>query len=266
MPPDDDWSQYLKKPAPASPSSGDDDWSQFTKQPASPSLGGEILTGGEDFAKGVGKGALGDVVGLGQVAERGLDAVSGGGGSAAVKRGLDAIVPGTSSALHDVKEITTAPSSGFMEGAGNVVGGALPFAFAPEAALGSLARRAAWGGLSGMAQPTESGSALSHLAGGAAGAAGGAALSPQLAEKATRIAQASGIMAAGEWVARQIGVSPWMAMEMMGVPAWLMFRRPTPISRAVGRAVGQIPAGLASAGAGAAGGQAASAAEQNVGQ
>jgi hypothetical protein len=271
MPPDDhDWSQYLKKPD--QPSSGGDDWSQFTKKPgqaADPSdpvaKAREEVGAGEGFkglTTGFGKGLIGDIVGLGQVAERGVDYFRPG-TSAAVKSGLDAVVPGTSSALHSTKEWTTSPSKSWSETAGNVIGGALPFAFAGPA---GLAGRVGLGALAGAAQPTQSGSMGSHLENMIAGGVTAGVLSPAIAERAVRLAQAGGEMAAVEFIARHIGVPPWLAAGMLGMgEMYRMGRGPTGLSRLAGQGMAKVPPQAAGV-EGAAGGQAATAAEQNLGQ
>src|SRR5580704_14744393 len=209
---DDPWGKYLTHPdagqtdPPAA--SGDDE-----------SLTGSALSAAKDFGVGLGKGAVGDVVGAGQL----LDPIG------------QYIAPGATTAIEKagkgVKDWATGPSGWTAEAVGRFGGGALPFMFAPEAALGSLAGRAGFGALAGRAQPTESGTAGSHLAGMAGGALAGMALSPALGERVSRIVQAGGTMAGIEFLARHLGVSPWRAAEAMGLPFAYMFRKPTWLSQ-----------------------------------
>jgi hypothetical protein len=212
---------------------------------------GSAVTAAKDFGSGMAKGAVGDVVGAGQL----LDPIG------------QYIAPGTTTALEKagkgVKDWATGPSGSTAESIGRFGGGALPFMFAPEAALGTLAGRAGFGALAGGAQPTESGTAGSHLAGMAGGALGGMALSPALGERVSRIVQAGGTMAGIEFLARHLGVSPWRAAEAMGLPFAYMFRKPTWLSQMAGKAMGKVPSQAAPV-AGAAGGQAGGAAEENL--
>jgi hypothetical protein len=232
---------YLKNIKSKAPPASDESWT------------GSAVTAAKDFGKGMAKGAVGDVVGAGQL----LDPIG------------QYIAPGTTTALEKagkgVKDWATGPSESTAESIGRFGGGALPFMFAPEAALGTLAGRAGFGALAGGAQPTESGTAGSHLAGMAGGALGGMALSPALGERVSRIVQAGGTMAGIEFLARHLGVSPWRAAEAMGLPFAYMFRKPTWLSQLAGKAMGRVPPQAAPV-AGAAGGQAGGAAEENLDQ
>jgi hypothetical protein len=242
---DDPWGKYLTHPdagqtdPPAA--SGDDE-----------SLTGSALSAAKDFGVGLGKGAVGDVVGAGQL----LDPIG------------QYIAPGATTAIEKagkgVKDWATGPSASTAESIGRFGGGALPFMFAPEAALGSLAGRAGFGALAGGAQPTESGTAGSHLAGMAGGALGGMAFSPALGEKVARIVQAGGTTAAAEFLARHLGVPPWYAAMLVGARESLRFR-PTWLSRLAGQQMKKVPA-QASPVAGAAAGQGAGEAQENLEQ
>jgi hypothetical protein len=239
-----------------------DAWLAGRKKPDSSDPFAEARESDKGLLTGVGKGLVGDVVGLGQVAERGVDYLRPG-TSAAVKSGLDAVVPGTSSGLHATKEWATAPSSSVSEGVGNVIGGSLPFAFAGPA---GLAGRAGLGALAGAAQPTQSGSMGSHLVNAIAGGVSAGVLSPAVAERATRLAQGLGEVAAIEFIARHLGVPPFLAATALGVGEVYRIRQgPTGLSRLAGQGMAKVPPQAASV-AGASAGQAASAAEQNVGQ
>jgi hypothetical protein len=77
----------------------------------------------------------------------------------------------------DIKDWAMAPSEGWAETAGSVVGGALPWMLTPEfraaSMLGRIASKAGSGALMGAVQPTQSGDFLSHAPGALAGAATG---------------------------------------------------------------------------------------------
>jgi hypothetical protein len=239
---DDPWGKYLTHPdaGKTDPPASDESWT------------GSAVTAAKDFGVGLGKGAVGDVVGAGQL----LDPIG------------QYVAPGATTAIEQagkgVKDWATGPSGSTAESIGRFGGGALPFMLAPEAALGSLATRAGVGALAGGVQPTESGTAGSHVAGMAGGALGGAAFSPALAEKVARLVQAGGTTAAAEFLARHLGLPPWYAAMLVGARESLRFR-PTPLSRLAGQQMKRVPPQAAPV-AGAAGGQAGGAAEENLNQ
>jgi hypothetical protein len=80
----------------------------------------------------------------------------------------------------DIKDWAMAPSEGWAETAGSVVGGALPWMLTPEfraaSMLGRIASKAGSGALMGAVQPTQSGDFLSHVPGAIAGAVTGGAM------------------------------------------------------------------------------------------
>src|SRR5215475_10753184 len=82
-------------------------------------------------------------------------------------------------ASEELHKFTDAPSASGWETGGRIAGQTLPFAFMPgvgaTSTLGSIAERAAIGGVAGGLQPTEAHTAASHLPGAIAGAVTGGA-------------------------------------------------------------------------------------------
>jgi hypothetical protein len=131
----------------------------------------------QNVGMGLAEGAAGDLVGVGQLAERGVDYLRPG-TSESVKRAL----PGVASTMRYVKEGSMRPTTSTAEQLGRIGGGAvLPALAVPElaipglgrGALAALARAAYEGGIAGGIQPTKSGSIASHLRGAELGAATG---------------------------------------------------------------------------------------------
>lgn len=119
--------------------------------PSSPSsFLGDVGGGAWAATKGAAKGALGDVVGLGQIGEYAFP------GTAA---GLKAI-PAVGAAARGLKDWTRSPDPNYptMGELGRLAGAAAPIAAAmPLTGLGALADAAAFGGLTGFVQPTAGG-------------------------------------------------------------------------------------------------------------
>lgn len=147
--------------APSAPSTGFDP-STASAATSFPTWGQSIGQGAVGFARGVGRGLAGDVVGAGQLA------------ATVLPQSVTAPVA-TSAPGQAISRFANAPSSGVAETAGRVVGGALPFVVQPELGAGALVDAAVMGGLGGLVQPTQSGSLPSHLLGGAVGAGFGGA-------------------------------------------------------------------------------------------
>jgi hypothetical protein len=180
---------------------------------------GNILAGAEE-------GLAGDVVGAGQLAERGIDYLAPG-TSAAFKKAH----PSIASSASFLKSESMRPTTSTAEQLARIGGGALPIALlAPELGgagwLARLAQAAFEGGLAGGVQPTQSGTVGSHLKGAAEGAAAGAALKGAGMAAPTVLGRAGGY-GAGAALAAPIHVLahhfglPWWAVETaLGRPTW----------------------------------------------
>ena len=215
-----------------------------------------------EFAKGFGEGALGDVVGAGQIAED-------------IAPGLAKKVkslPGVGPAAHWAKRVTTGPSGSWAESFGRFGGGAAPFMLAPElggGALANVAARALTGAVAGGVQPTESGSLTSHAGEAAAGALAGGATAPAAAGKIARLGAGVGQIAGIEALARHLGIPPyWLAMGLLGHGMfWHHGIFASPLSKLAGKAATAagkaVPAGATGAAAGEAAGKAQQAGESD---
>lgn len=232
---------------------------------ASPSWSDE----GKGFVKGLGEGALGDVVGAGQIAE----AVPG------VRSAID-VIPGARSAAQWAKKTAMAPSATGGETVGRVVGGAAPFMIGgPEVGLGKLiassglrgslselAGNVALGAGSGAVQPTESGSLGSHAAEAAAGGVAGGATAPRVLGAATGLAGGGAAGFAVQKLIQQFGWEPVLgALGSLGYGIHHfgglgnLARSVAGPANTAGKVIGNyLPAGAA----GAAGGQAAETANE----
>ena len=135
------------------------------------------------FATGTAQGAVGDVVGMGQLATD-LPAAAGGNQFAAI---------GRQPYMQGIKHWATDPTDSWATSAGRAFGAGAAGELIPGAWIGRARQLAPWlsrlaqragpylrsaaeGGIVGGIQPTESGDLESHLAGGAFGAGAGAAL------------------------------------------------------------------------------------------
>lgn len=117
--------------------------------PSSPSsFWGDVAGGAWAATKGAAKGAVGDVVGAGQIASD----IPG------VKSALKSI-PGFAENAREARDWSRSrdPNYPTMGELGRMVGAAAPVALMPSAGLPALAEAAAYGGLTGLIQPTEGG-------------------------------------------------------------------------------------------------------------
>jgi len=181
----------------------------------------------ENTMTGLSEGVAGDIVGVGQIAERGVDYLAPG-TSAAVKRAL----PSVASGARYLKQESMRPTTSTAERLGRIGGGALPFAiFGPEAfagrgALSALAQAALEGGETGLVQPTKSGSVGSHLLGGAEGAVAGAGIKGAGMAAPTVLGRAGGYGAGAALAApihamtHYFGLPWWQVEAALGMPSW----------------------------------------------
>jgi hypothetical protein len=164
--PDDDLDKWL----------GDRGYLDAPSKSATPAAGGAPDTPASDdsflghgvlgsMVRGAGKELTSEAIGAGQLVSS-IDPTG------ALSR-LGGYIPHG----QDIKDWAMAPSEGWAETAGSVVGGALPWMLTPEfraaSALGRIASKVGSGALMGAVQPTQSGDFLSHVPGAAAGAVTG---------------------------------------------------------------------------------------------
>lgn len=243
-----------------------------TQAPPARSLTGDVIGATEDFGRGVGKGVVGDVVGVGQM----LDPVG------------RYVAPGATEAIEragqGVKDWATSPSSSAAESVGRIGGEALPFMVGgPEALIGKGVARAipiagrmagpigelvgnmTVGGATGAVQPTKEGE--SRLVNTLTGAGTAGVLSPRVAGALSGVAGGAAAGLGLEEVIRRFGWAPVLgALGALGVGSGHfglmgLARKAASMSRTPGKVIAnQVPAGLA----GAAGGSAAEGAQENL--
>lgn len=243
------------------------------QDPPARSLTGDVIGATEDFGRGLSKGLVGDVVGVGQM----LDPLA------------RYVAPGTTEAIESagkgVKDWAMAPSASAAESMGYFGGAALPFMVGgPELAIGKGVAKAlpyagklagpigefvggtTVGGAAGAAQPTKEGE--SRLANAAGGALTGGVLAPRVAGAMSGILGGSAAGLGVEELIRRFGFWPVMgALGSLGVGGLGHFglhglaSRAAKMTRYPGKVIAnQAPAGLR----GAAGGQATEAAQENL--
>jgi hypothetical protein len=180
---------------------------------------GNVLAGAEE-------GLAGDVVGAGQIAERGIDYLAPG-TSAAFKKAH----PSIASSASFLKSESTRPTTSTAEQAARIGGGALPIALlAPELGgagwLARLAQAAFEGGLAGGVQPTQSGTAGSHLKGAAEGAAtaagtlGAGMAAPTVLGRAGGYGAGAALAAPIHAISHHYGLPWWQVEAALGMPSW----------------------------------------------
>lgn len=153
-----------------------------------------------DIPRGFAKGMLGDVRGAAQLAPSWT--------KSAIRE-----IPGEAS----VESFAKTPSRSLLESGSEIAGAIAPFAAAEVASGGGATPLSAalWGAASGAAQPTSSGSLLSHALGAGFGAAGGAATAPAVAGKIAQVGGVGLTWAALEHLAGMTGRSAWeLALEL----------------------------------------------------
>jgi hypothetical protein len=211
---DGPWTKYQTAPKDDGP------WVKYGGQgpEANRSTMGNVLAGLEE-------GVAGDIVGAGQLAERGVDYFAPG-TSEAFKKAH----PEIAERARFVKQETMRPTSSWAESISRDVGGAAPVAIGamlmPEIGgagwLANLARAALTSGAAGGVQPTQSGSAASHLQGAGEGLATG--MVPLVGAHALHAgAPFAGTLAkygTGAALAAPLGYLAHAAMHQLGVPEW----------------------------------------------
>ena len=192
----------------------------------------------ENLARGVGEGVVGDIVGAGQLASEAarfnplipnarVDPV------ADLKREF----PAVASAARAVKEWAMRPTASTAERLGRIGGGALPAMFVPELGLGRIAQAAMESGVAAGLEPTQTGTASSHLTAAGEGALAGGALrgagaglnaaAPYFGRVARHVA-ATAPTAAIEGAATHLGMPYYYAFT--GWPLYSAFLR-SPLTR-----------------------------------